>query len=55
MISYGFNYHGFDEKSIVNPEREGTKLSRFNWVNIMAADALAPYVAKTSETVILTT
>ena len=28
--------------------RAGTELSRFNLVNIMAADALAPYVARTS-------
>ena len=32
----------------------GTKLSRFNWVNIMDADALAPYVARTSAAMILT-
>ena len=32
----------------LNPYRAGTELSRFNWVNIMAADALAPYVARTS-------
>ena len=30
-------------------------LSRFNYVNIMAADALAPYVARTSAAMILTT
>ena len=32
----------------------GTKLSRFNYVNIMAADAMAPYVARTSAAMILT-
>ena len=31
-----------------NPSRVGTGLFRFNTVNIMAADALAPSVAKTS-------
>ena len=40
---------------IINPERAGTQLSRFNYVNIMAADALAPYVARTSAAMILTT
>ena len=40
---------------IINPERAGTELSRFNYVNIMAADALAPYVARTSAAMILTT
>ena len=44
-----FNYpHHF------NPQHAGTKLSRFNWVNIMAADALAPYVTRTSAAMILT-
>ena len=37
-----------------NPKRAGTELSRFNKVNIMAADALAPYVARTSAAMILT-
>ena len=37
-----------------NPQRAGTELSRFNYVNIMAADALAPYVARTSAAIILT-
>ena len=32
----------------------GTELSRFKYVNIMAADALAPYVARTSAAMILT-
>ena len=32
----------------------GTELSRFNYVNIMAADVLAPYVARTSAAMILT-
>ena len=38
----------------LNPERVGTELSRFNLVKIMAADALAPYVARTSAAMILT-
>ena len=38
----------------INPQRTGTELSRFNKVNIMAADALAPYVARTSAAMILT-
>ena len=37
----------------VNPYRAGTELTRFNKVNIMAADALAPYVAWTSAALIL--
>ena len=37
----------------VNPYRAGTELTRFNKVNIMAADALAPYVARTSAAMIL--
>ena len=32
----------------------GTELFQFNLVNIMAADALAPYVARTSAAMILT-
>ena len=36
-----------------NPYRAGTELTRFNYVNIMAADALAPYVARTSAAMIL--
>ena len=32
----------------------GTELSQFNSVDIMAADALAPYVARTSAATILT-
>ena len=36
-----------------NPHRAGTELTRFNKVNIMAADALAPYVARTSAALIL--
>ena len=42
------------EFRFLNPWRAGTELSRFNKVNIMAADALAPYVARTSEAMILT-
>ena len=38
----------------VNPKRAATELTRFNLVNIMAADALAPYVARTSAAIILT-
>ena len=34
--------------TLINPQRAGTELSRLNYVNIMAADALAPYVARTS-------
>ena len=37
----------------VNPYRAGTELTRFNYVNIMAADVLAPYVARTSAAMIL--
>ena len=37
----------------VNPYPAGTELTRFNYVNIMAADALAPYVARTSAAIIL--
>ena len=37
----------------INPYRAGTELTRFNYVNIMAADALAPYVARTSAAMIL--
>ena len=33
----------------------GIELSKFNEVNIMAADALAPYVARTSAAMLLTT
>ena len=40
---------------MINPKRAGTELSRFNKVNIMSADAQAPYVAKTSAAIILTT
>ena len=38
----------------INPWCAGTELSRFSLVNIMAADALAPYVARTSAAMILT-
>ena len=38
---------------VVNPQRVGTALSRFNYVNIIAADALAPYVDRTSAAMIL--
>ena len=38
---------------VVDPQRVGTGLSRFNYVNIIAADALAPYVARTSAAIIL--
>ena len=38
----------------LNPYRAGTKLSRFNKVNIIAADALAPYIARTSTAMVLT-
>ena len=37
----------------INPYRAGTELTQFNKVNIMAADALAPYVARTSAALIL--
>ena len=40
-------------RSGFNPYRAGTELTRFNYVNIMAADALAPYVARTSAAMIL--
>ena len=33
--------------------RVGNELSRFNKVNVMAAEALAPYVARTSAAMIL--
>ena len=36
-----------------NPYRAGTELSRFHYINIMADDALAPYVARTSAAMIL--
>ena len=39
--------------AVLNPYRAGTELTRFNYVNIMAADALAPYVARTSAAMIL--
>ena len=32
---------------LINPKREATALSRFNYVNIIAADVLAPCVART--------
>ena len=38
---------------LINPQGAGTELSRFNIINIMAADALAPYVARTSAAMIL--
>ena len=38
---------------LFNPYRAGTELTRFNYVNIMAAGALAPYVARTSAAMIL--
>ena len=44
-------YWGLDKG--INPYRAGTELTRFNKVNIMAADALAPYVARTSAAMIL--
>ena len=34
-------------------KRAGTELSQFNLVNIMAADALTPYVARTSAAMVL--
>ena len=37
-----------------NPQCAGTELSRFNQVNIMVADALAPCVARASATMIFT-
>ena len=37
-----------------DPYHAGTELSQFNWVNIMAADALAPNIARTSAAMILT-
>ena len=39
---------------IINPQRAGTELSRFNQVNVISADALAPYVARTSAAMTLT-
>ena len=38
----------------LNPLRAGTELTPFNYVNIMVADALTPYVARTSAAMILT-
>ena len=38
----------------INPYRAGTELIRFNIVNIMVADALAPCVTRTSAPMILT-
>ena len=38
----------------INPYRAGTELSRINYVNIMAADVLAPFVGRTSAAIILT-
>ena len=40
---------------LINPQRVGTELSRLNEVNVMAVDALAPYVARTSAAMLLTT
>ena len=42
-----------DTRASINPYRAGTELTRFDKVNIMAADALAPYVARTSAALIL--
>ena len=42
-----------DVWTLINPYRAGTELTRFNYVNIMAADVLAPYVARTSAAMIL--
>ena len=38
----------------INPYCAGTELSRLNLVNVMAADALAPYVARASAAMLLT-
>ena len=38
----------------INPQRAGTELIRFSIVNIMEAGALAPYVARTSASMMLT-
>ena len=55
QVSYAGNLVDMNEvKSCLNPWRAGTELSRFNYVNIMAADVLAPYVARTSAAMILT-
>ena len=37
----------------LNPQRAGTELTRFNYVNIMVADALAPCVARTLAAMVL--
>ena len=37
----------------LNPYRAGTELTRFYLVSIMAADALAPYITRTSAAMIL--
>ena len=54
MASYLHYFNAVLVNSLFNPKRAGTELSRFNYVNIMAADALAPYVAMTSAAMILT-
>ena len=41
-IIKSFSMHTF------NPDHAGTELSRFNNINIMVADALAPCVTRTS-------
>ena len=48
------NVMAYCKRHDVNPKRARTGLSRFNQVNIMAADALAPYFARTSAAMILT-
>ena len=47
------NFHFSLAASFIYPYRAGTELTRFNYVNIMAADVLAPYVARTSAAMIL--
>ena len=42
------------DHQMINPKRAGTELSQFTYVNVMAADAPAPYVARTSAAMILT-
>ena len=39
---------------VLTLKHAGTELSRSNYVNIMIADALAPYIARSSAAMILT-
>ena len=49
----GLSQHSDSLTVSFNPQGARTELTRFNWVNIMAADALAPCVARTSAAMIL--